>query len=128
MVLDGGWSGSEAWGVWAEGQLSTLKWFATRQAGNHFLIEAFSFCLPDRQQRMELLVKDQLIHQLQWEACETLQADVAIPAALVDIGENEVTLRFANAVRPADVTNGENPDGRFLSAGFNRFEQLHDSP
>ncbi len=72
------------------------------------------------------MVATEVVAAHRWESCDTANVEVVVPAELVDIGWNEMTLRFGRADRPADVTGGANPDGRELSVGFARLERMTD--
>ncbi len=121
-----GWSGSEAWGVWAMGRESVVGWAATAGRETRFAVEAFPFCVDNQPtgQTVEFVVGDRVVAAHRWDTCDAAQIEVVVPAELIAIGWNEMTLRFGRADRPADVTGGANPDGRELSVGFTRFERL----
>jgi hypothetical protein len=121
-----GWSGSEPWGVWALGRESAIGWATTAGGETRFAVEAFPFCvegLPPNQS-VEFVVGDQVVAAHRWDTCDAAPIEVVVPAELVQIGWNEMLLRFGRADRPAEVTGGANPDGRELSVGFSRLERL----
>lgn len=121
-----GWSGVEPWGVWAQGRESVIGWAATSVRETRFAIDAFPFCVDNAPtgQTVEFVVADQVVAAHRWETCDAAQLEVVVPAGLIDVGWNEMTLRFGRADRPADLTGGANPDGRELSVGFARLERL----
>lgn len=119
-----GWSALESWGVWAEGQQTTAEWVATAVREHKLDIEAFPVCAPEQQQ-LAIYVNDTLLETRQWPDCEPWQQSVTIPAELVQIGWNRITFAAAYAISPAELTGGENPDGRALSVGFTRLN-IHD--
>ena len=126
-----GWSGVEPWGVWALGRESAVGWAATAGRETRFAVEAFPFCVDNQPtgQTVEFVVDDrvvgdQVVAAHRWDSCDAAQIEVVVPAELVAIGWNELTLRFGRADRPADVTGGANPDGRELSVGFTRLERI----
>ena len=122
------WSGVEPWGVWALGRESVVGWAATATGETRFAVEAFPFCVDNAPtgQTVEFVVATEVVAAHRWESCDTANVEVVVPAELVDIGWNEMTLRFGRADRPADVTGGANPDGRELSVGFARLERMTD--
>ncbi len=126
-----GWSGVEPWGVWALGRESAIGWAATQSRETRFAVEAFPFCVDNAPtgQTVEFVVGDRVVGDRvvaahRWDTCDAAHIEVVVPAELVAIGWNEMTLRFGRADRPADVTGGDNPDGRELSVGFSRLERL----
>ncbi len=120
MILRQGWSGAEGWGRWAEGTESTAAWVAVKPSSHHLTLEAFPNCVPGQQQRLSVAVNGTPLADYVWQGCENWSTDISVPASLVRTGWNEIALRSAYAVRPADVTNGENPDTRALSVGVAR--------
>lgn len=119
-----GFSAPEAWGIWATGEQSTARWFATNTAAARFAVEAFPHCVEGQPQRLEIVVAGTVIAAHDWTDCATWQTEIVIPAELVTIGRNEIELRFAHADRPVDITGSANPDTRPLSVGFTRFQRL----
>jgi len=113
-----GWSGPEDWGRWIDGTEARAIWVATAQREHVLRVEAFPFCAPDEQQTLTLSVNGEPVISHNWENCDGWSADIAIPAELVRVGENELSFRTGYAVRPVDVSGGENPDDRALSLGF----------
>lgn len=124
-----GWSGAEDWGLWALGRESVVRWVATNRDEARFAVEVFPYCesgepLAGTPQSIEFVTAGQVLADHVWDDCEPWRGEVVVPAELVDVGWNELTLRFGRADRPADITGGANPDVRELSAGFTRFELL----
>ncbi|MBP6786053.1 MAG: hypothetical protein KA170_00590 [Candidatus Promineofilum sp.] len=118
------WSGAEPWGVWALGHESRLRWVATNREAARFAVEAFPYCIEGVPQELMILVDGQMLAAHRWDDCEPWKAEFSVPADMIEVGWNEISLRFGRADRPADVTGGENPDIRELSVGFTRFERL----
>lgn len=118
------WSGAEPWGMWALGRESRVRWAATNREAARFAVEAFPYCIEGVPQQMEIVVAGQAPVAHRWDDCEPWRAEFTVPAELINVGWNEISLRFGRADRPADVTGGENPDVRELSVGFTRFELL----
>lgn len=123
-----GWSDVEPWGVWALGRESAIGWAATAGRETRFAVEAFPFCLDDAppDQTVEFVVAGQVVAAHEWATCNAAPLAIVVPAELVQVGWNEMTLRFGRADRPADVTGGANPDPRELSVGFSRLERQED--
>ncbi len=124
VMLLQGWSGREDWGVWAEGKASEAGWISPAQQDHRLRVGAFPLCVPGKHQQMIIIVNGQDIATYQWEECEHWEGDVPIPASLVKIGWNEISLEYAYALTPAEVTQGQNPDPRLLSVGFTKLEVI----
>jgi len=122
IIRQGGWSDLEEWGVWAEGQESQAAWVVMSSQDSRLRIEAFPYCLPDRRQSVSVIVNEHPLMTYHWTECETWQAEVTIPAAFIHVGRNSLIIKYDYAVRPVDVTHGENGDVRELSVGFTRLE------
>ncbi len=119
-----GWSGVEEWGMWAEGTQSHSFWIATHQTDHLLRIEAFPYCVPGRHQRLIIFVNQHTLSSYEWDRCEARELAIRIPSALIRRGANELAFKYAYAVRPSEVTGGQNPDSRLLSVGFSRLEIL----
>ncbi|MBN2006009.1 MAG: hypothetical protein JXA21_21805 [Anaerolineae bacterium] len=117
-----GWSSLESWGVWAEGTTSRALWIAAAQTDMLFSVEAFPHCVPEKSQSISIQVNGVPLATHQWEECESWSTQIAIPAALVKSGINDLTFEYAYAARPMDVTGGANPDLRQLSVGFTKLQ------
>ncbi|MCB0037547.1 MAG: hypothetical protein KDE51_26130 [Anaerolineales bacterium] len=113
-----GWSAAEPWGVWTMGETAEARWIATDTADYTVEIEAFPNCVEDEQQTIQVKINEQFIGQYDWLACETWSTQLNIPAEFVNYGWNTITFDYNYAIRPIDVTNGENPDDRPLAVGF----------
>jgi hypothetical protein len=122
--LRDGWSGPEAWGVWAEGHESRAEWIATARAASRLVIEAFPECVPGQTQGLSLTVNGAALAEHRWQECESWSGEIEIPRDLVRVGSNELILRYDYAARPAEVTQGANPDSRLLSVGFTKLAVL----
>ncbi len=120
LVPKEGWSGAEAWGVWAEGTTAKAYWVATAERAHTLQVEAFPMCVDGQPQTMQLEVNGQMVASHPWTGCETWKQDVVIPASLVHLGANELVIKSDYAASPNDVTKGQNPDTRQLSAGFTK--------
>jgi len=118
------WGGDEEWGQWATGRESIIRWVATNRDEARFAVEAFPQCIPGPAQELEIVVAGQVLAAHRWDNCDPWRGEIVVPSELIDIGWNEIVLRFARADRPTDVTGGANPDTRELSVGFTRFERL----
>jgi hypothetical protein len=89
--------------------------------GDHILtIEAFPYCIPDRQQRVEIEINDQAAGHYEFSDCDPVTREFPLAGDLLHHGWNELTLNFAYAVSPAEVTDGVNPDPRRLALGVTR--------
>jgi hypothetical protein len=115
VLFHEGWSGQEAWGIWAEGAESAAQWIATARAPQRLSVAAFPQCLPDRFQRIELEVNGAVVTSHQWQDCEPWSETLDIPAELVRVGANDLIVRADYAVPPL---GGGDP--RQLSAGFTK--------
>lgn len=122
--MAGNWPEAEEWGIWAMGRKSRIRWISTNGKEDHFVIEAFPHCIEGQPQQMDLVVDEQIIASHHWDSCDSWRGVIAVPEELVQVGWNEMTLNFAQAERPVDVTGGQNPDTRELSVGFTRFELM----
>ncbi|MGB3714076.1 MAG: hypothetical protein WA996_06570 [Candidatus Promineifilaceae bacterium] len=120
--LDRGWSATEDWGVWAEGEKSRIRWVATIKKDHTLAIEAFPHCLEDLGQSLTLTSNERELAYHEWQGCESWQGSIVIPQEIVEIGWNDLSLEYGYAARPIDVTGGKNPDPRALSLGFSRIE------
>ena len=122
VQLEKGWSETENWGVWAEGDESQIRWITTSTQDQSIVIEGFPFCLEDQKQTLTLSIKGQELAHYEWQNCESWLEAIIIPEELVDIGWNSLLLEYGYSAKPVDVTGGENPDPRPLSIGFSRVE------
>jgi hypothetical protein len=118
------WSGAEEWGLWALERESLIRWVSINREEARFAVEAFPHCIEGVPQQVDFVIADRVVASHRWDDCEPWRDEIAVPSDLVETGWNEIRLRFARADRPADVTNGQNPDVRRLSVGFTRFELL----
>ena len=75
-------------------------------------------CLPDRNQELTLELNGASIATHRWTDCEPWSATVDIPASLVRIGANDLTLRPGYAASPPETSGGAQSDTRRLSVGF----------
>lgn len=110
-----GWSGREAWGVWAEGIESQAQWIATARAPQRLSISAFPNCRLDRFQRIELEVNGTLVGTHQWQDCEPWETEIDVPVELVRVGANDLVVRSAYASPPPNAA-----DPRQLSVGVTK--------
>jgi hypothetical protein len=117
LLLHDGWSGKEDWGVWAEGTESDAQWIATRKSDARLELSAFPQCVPGQNQKMQLDFNGVPITAHEWVDCEPWTASVKIPAALVQVGANELLLHSAYAAAPE---NSVASDTRRLSVGFTK--------
>lgn len=122
VFLRDGWSGLEHWGVWAEGIESRVQWVATAQRDYYLQVSAFPHCAPGKEQIILFEVKGIPLMRYQWPDCEPWSAEIVVPASLVQVGWNDLRLRYAYAIEPAEVTEGANLDMRKLAVGFTRLE------
>jgi hypothetical protein len=115
-----GWSGPEGWGRWIDGTEARALWVASEPAAYQLSMEAFPYCVPDRQQDLSVEVNGVVLMTHQWIDCEPWSRTASIPAKLVRPGANEVTVRAGFGIRPVEATEGGNQDSRSLSVGFSR--------
>ena len=120
LVLQDGWSGQEDWGVWAEGTESQAFWAATAKQDQRLQIEAFPLCVEGRQQSIKVEVNGVAIGNYTWPGCDPWSGEVKVPADIVRLGRNDLTVHSAYAARPVDVTSGQSDDTRELSVGFTK--------
>ncbi len=116
LLLHDGWSGQEAWGVWAEGTRSAAQFIVTARTPARLELGVFPLCVPGKNQRIILDVNDTAVIDHEWRDCEPWNAAVDIPAELMRVGFNDLTLRSAYAEPPQ--AGGSDP--RKLSVGFSR--------
>lgn len=119
LVLEDGWSGQEAWGVWAEGTSSRAMWVAPEKRDYRLSIEGFPLCQPGQNQTLAIEVNGTALGDHTWTHCDPWSTELTIPAALVEVGANTIDLRMAYAAPPADAQGG---DTRQLSVGFSRLQ------
>jgi hypothetical protein len=117
LLLHDGWSGAEDWGVWAEGKQSDAQFVVTSRAPVRLDLAVFPLCVPGKNQRVALEVNGTEVADHEWRDCEPWNSSVDIPAKLVSIGFNDLTLRAAYAESPQA---GNDP--RRLSVGFSRLK------
>jgi hypothetical protein len=117
LLLHDGWSGKEAWGVWAEGTESDAQWIATSLAPARLALSVFPQCVPGRYQEIRLDFNGTTLATHKWADCERWTASVDIPAALVRVGANDLSLHSAYATPPPPKGNVRG-DTRQLSVGF----------
>jgi len=126
-IYESGWSGREPWGIWAEGTSSSILWITWERQSRILELEAFPYCLPDRQQTIRVLLNERLIAEERWEHCGPKVLRVKLPESWIRRGINRVVFRYDYAIQPAIATHGQNPDLRWLSVGFTRLD-LHHAP
>ena len=122
VVLLEGWSGREDWGVWAEGLRSRASWLEAGGQDVRLHIEAFPLCVPGRRQWISIRVNGWEIVTHRWENCELWEGELHLPSSFIRRGWNELVFEYGYAFRPAEITQGENPDPRILSVGFTKME------
>jgi hypothetical protein len=120
LVLEDGWSGREDWGVWAEGTTSRAFWIATEKTPSVLQVQAFPFCQPDRHQSVSFEVNEEILATHRWNDCEPWSSTLTVPASIVRLGRNDLTVRSEYAIRPIDLDNGQGSDTRSLAVGFTR--------
>lgn len=114
LLLHEGWSGREAWGVWAEGTESHAQWVATAHRPYRLEFTVFPQCLPGRFQQLSVEINGASMVSHQWQNCDPWTASVPIHAQDVRIGFNDLIFRSAYALPPP----GSSGDTRKLSVGF----------
>lgn len=114
LALEEGWSGEEPWGAWMQGTTARAFWLGTANSGRRLALAAFPQCVADNQQAVTVEVNGEVVAEHRWADCEPWTAQIELPATLVRLGRNEVTLRAAYAVSP-----GSN-DPRPLSVGWSQ--------
>ncbi len=120
VIREEGWSGKEAWGIWAEGYKSRVTWLATSRQNHVLHIEAFPLCISGEHQVMRVKVNGYNLFEHLWEDCELWEGKITISASLVKEGLNEIVFEFKYAISPAKITQGQNPDTRKLAVGFKK--------
>jgi hypothetical protein len=115
LLLLGGWSGPEAWGIWAEGTEAEALYLAEAGGGPATLeLEAFPLCRAGEPQRLEVLFNGRRLGEESFPDCEERRIRWEIPARAIRQGVNEVRFRFAYAAPPPAG------DARWLAVGFRR--------
>lgn len=122
VVFREGWSGAEEWGRWAEGTASRVEWAAPASRDYSLTLQAFPYCVADRQQRVEVLVNGEKLAEHGWQGCEEWRAEIPIPASSVRVGWNELTLQSGYALKPTDVWSDGSADTRVLSVGVSALD------
>jgi hypothetical protein len=113
-----GWSGQEAWGVWAEGTRSDAQFVATARAAARLELSVFPLCVPGKNQRITVEVNGTAVADHEWRDCEPWNASVDIPADMVRVGFNDLMFRYAYA----EQSQAGGGDPRKLSVGFSRLK------
>ena len=122
-LLGDGWeertiAQATAEGLWVLGRVGRFRFHVATADPVTLEAEATALTTPDAPQRMEVLVNGHSVHRgamtRQWSRYE-----FPLPATDVQIGWNEVELRFDQALRPRDVSP-ESQDPRRLAARFRR--------
>jgi hypothetical protein len=122
LMPEDGWSGPEAWGMWAEGDTSRARWVATSPSEARLLLDAFPHCVPGEEQSITVEVNGETLLNHAWHDCNAWRTEAVIPKSVVRLGWNDLILRYGYAASPLDVTAGANPDPRPLSVGFTQLE------
>jgi hypothetical protein len=81
-------------------------------------VEAFPICLDEPGRTTTVAVNGVTLATHAWQGCDPWAAELTIPAEIVQPGENHLVITSSHAARPVDLSAGENPDTRLLSAGF----------
>jgi len=126
LVLLGGWSEQEDWGIWAEGTESSARWIAPDKVAYRLCVEAFPLHVPGRCQQVSIEINGQQLAAYRWSKCETWSADLEVPPSLVEQGWNDMVLRYEYAARPSELPDAKTEDARQLSVGFVRLEVRRD--
>ncbi|HEX8682467.1 MAG TPA: hypothetical protein VF707_09150, partial [Ardenticatenaceae bacterium] len=121
LMLEDGWSGQEAWGVWAEGTSSRSLWVATARREHLLIVELFPNCIEGQRQRVVFQVNGTPVGEHAWENCEAWSGEFAVPASLVQRGANDLLVQSDFAARPV-AAEGQSQDTRELSVGFSRLK------
>lgn len=122
VLLDDGWSGSESWGVWAEGKQSTMRWVAARTQEKTLQIKAFPYCPASQPQTISIQLNGKMLADHQWQTCEEWQGNVTIAADDIVVGWNQLQFTYGYAVSPVDADGKATGDPRQLSVGFSQIE------
>jgi len=109
-----GWSGQEDWGVWAVGRESHASFIAMAHKPHRLTLEAFPNCIPGRTQALAIDVNGTQLTEHTWANCDPWATTIMIPESLVRLGGNDLVIRPAYAVAPAEG------DTRPLSVGFSK--------
>lgn len=114
LLLDG-WSGPEAWGLWAEGTEARALYLTERGGGPATLeVVAFPLCQAGAVQRIEAFFDGRGLGEELFLDCGERRIRWEIPAETIRRGVHEVRFRFAYAAPPSTG------DTRALSVGFRR--------
>lgn len=105
-------------GIWIVGTTGSFRFYAAVQGSSALEAEATVLQAPGVPQVLELELNGTTVHREtmtpQWQRYQ-----LPLPAEAVRIGWNDVTFRFARAVRPHDV-DPDSSDLRGLTARFRR--------
>lgn len=118
--LRDGWSGVEPWGIWAEEVTAELQFVALEKQEQLLHLSLFPHCAVE-QQTVTIAVNGRPLETYAWPGCDPVDLAVPIPAELIRVDWNTVTLTFGFSRSPAEVTGGANPDTRPLAAGLTAF-------
>jgi hypothetical protein len=121
LLLHDGFSGREDWGVWSESADAAAQWISTTAGVPYRLTwSAFPQCVPDQKQAISFQINGQVLQTHEWEDCEPYAGTLDIPASLVRVGANDVTVSARYASAPPAPASGAPADTRTLAAGFTR--------
>ncbi len=110
----------ESWGTWAIETRPRFDFIATSKASHVIVLEAFPHCIDGRTQTLQLISDEQVLYQHDWQACESIYAEIIIPAEHIEVGRNEIRFELDYAISPAELDLSNDP--RPLSVGFTRME------
>ena len=120
VLLVRGWSGTEPWGIWAEGLTAEALWIVSSPHAARLDLQAFPICSAEASQRIEIWINETRLAAHSFPSCDEANLRWQIPVSLIRRGTNVIRFQFAYAASPAVLTRGRNPDPRPLAVGVRK--------
>ena len=105
-------------GRWVVGQTGDFRFYSATDGPLTLEVEATALTTPEAPQHLEILLNNRSVDRKPMAGPWSRYA-FGLPASDVQLGWNEVTLRFDHALRPSDV-EPNSQDARQLAARFRR--------
>jgi hypothetical protein len=117
-----GWSSTEEWGTWSEGEESLIILNFTKPKDYTMLISATGFAAPSIQQSVSIYLDDNLLGKHTFTQPTTHFEDfkMKIPSAYIKEGNQQIRFVYSFTGYPAE--HGMGPDVRQLAMGVSTIE------
>ena len=120
VIRRDGWSADEAWGTWIAGSQATAAWVATASGTQQLSLSLLPVCLPNQRQHVTIILNAVAVTDHRWDNCDEWPAQIALPAGLVHLGWNNLTIQADVVGQPVDLATGNTIDTRRLSVAVTR--------